>query len=260
MTRMLIIPAAGAGTRLGTPVPKALAHVAGRPMIDHLLDLYREAVGRFVVIASPQGLAPVAAHVRSRTEPIELAVQQEPTGMLDAILLAAPLVERHRPDRVWITWCDQVAVSRMTVARLMDVEATSPEPSLVLPTCGGPEPYIHFDRDASDRIVAVRQRREGDAMPPDGESDMGLFSLSRSAYLEDLGAYARAAAPGRATRERNFLPFIPALAASRRVVSFACADPIEAVGINTPEELRRVEAHLRAVAVRDRASAGGTAP
>jgi bifunctional UDP-N-acetylglucosamine pyrophosphorylase/glucosamine-1-phosphate N-acetyltransferase len=256
---MLIIPSAGAGSRLGLPVPKVLAHVAGRPMLDHLLDRYSEAIDQFVVIASPQGLALVADHVRGRREPIELAVQKEPTGMLDAILLAASHVERHQPDRVWITWCDQVAVSRATVARLMDFEATSPEPSLVLPTCSGPDPYIHFDRDASDRIVAVRQRREGDAMPPVGESDMGLFSLSRSAYLDDLGTYARAAAPGRATRERNFLPFIPTLAASRRVASFACAEPIEAVGINTPEDLRRVEAHLRAAARQDRASAGGTA-
>jgi len=259
MTRMLIIPSAGAGSRLGMPGPKVLAHVAGRPMLDHVLDLYRDAIERFVVIASPQGLALVTAHVRGRTEHVELAVQQEPTGMLDAILLAAPHVERHQPDRVWITWCDQVAVSRATVARLIDAEAAPPEPSLALPTCSGPDPYIHFDRDASGRIVAVRQRREGDAMPPAGESDMGLFSLSRSAYLHDLREFARAAAPGRATRERNFLPFIPTLATSRRVASFACAEPIEAVGINTPEELRRVEAHLRAVAGQDRAPGGGTA-
>jgi hypothetical protein len=171
--------------------------------------------------------------------------------MLDAILLASPHVEGHRPDRVWITWCDQVAVSRATVANLMAAEATTPEPSLVLPTCIGPDPYIHFDRDPSDRIVAVRQRREGDAMPPVGESDMGLFSLSRSAYLDDLRTFARAAAPGRATRERNFLPFIPRLAESQPVASFPCADPIEAVGINTPEELRRIEAHLRARARQD---------
>lgn len=245
MTRLLIIPAAGIGSRLGVTVPKVLVHVAGKPMLDHLLELYGGSVQRFVVIVSPSGREPVADHLRGRTEPVDLVVQTEPTGMLDAILLARSDLERLRPDRVWITWCDQVAVRQETVARLMDSEMTTPEPAMSFPTCAAHQPYIHFDRDGSGRIVAVLQRREGDVMPASGESDMGLFSLSRSAYLEDLGAYDKAAGAGRTTRERNFLPFIPWLAASRPVVSFPCTDPIEAVGINTPEELRRIDAHLR---------------
>jgi bifunctional UDP-N-acetylglucosamine pyrophosphorylase/glucosamine-1-phosphate N-acetyltransferase len=244
MTRTMIIPAAGSGSRLGAPVPKVLAPVAGRPMLDRLLDLYGPVVRRFVVVVSPAGRDLVAGHVRTRAEEIELEVQREPTGMLDAILLARGAVQRHRPDRVWITWCDQLAVRRETVDRLIEAEATAPEPAMVMPTCPGPDPYIHFDRDGSGRIVAVRQRREGDAMPPVGESDMGLFSLARTAYLEDLEAFSHAAGQGQSTTERNFLPFVPWLARSRRVLTFPCVDPIEAVGINTPEELRRIEAHL----------------
>jgi len=246
MTRMMIVPAAGLGSRLGVPIPKVLARVAGRPMIDHLFQLYAGTIQRFVVVASQAGRELLAGHLQGRPELTDLVVQAEPTGMLDAILLARSHVERHQPDRVWITWCDQVAVRRETVAGMSDADASAPEPAMVLPTCIGPDPYIHFDRDPSGRIVAVRQRREGDAMPAAGESDMGVFSLSRAAYLEDLRAYDRAAARGRATGERNFLPFIPWLAASGRVVSFPCTDPIEAVGINTPEDLRRIEAHLLA--------------
>lgn len=251
MMRMMIIPAAGLGSRLGTPVPKVLAHVAGRPMIDHLLQLYAGTIQRFVVVASPAGRDLVADHLRGRPEVVDLAVQPEPTGMLDAVLLAYDLVQRHQPDRVWITWCDQLAVHPGTVARLVGAETASPEPAMVVPTCPGPNPYIHFDRDLSGRIVAVRQRREGTAMPAVGESDMGLFSLSHSAYLEDLRAYDHTAGRGETTGERNFLPFIPWLAASRCVVTFPCTDPIEAVGINTPVELRRIEAYFRSVAGRN---------
>ena len=38
MNRVLVVPAAGMGTRLGSAVPKALTLVAGRPMIDHVLS------------------------------------------------------------------------------------------------------------------------------------------------------------------------------------------------------------------------------
>jgi len=114
-----------------------------------------------------------------------------------------------------------------------------------MPTNTGPMPYIHFVRASDGTITRVLHRREGDAMPPIGESDIGVFSLARDAYLGDLARYEAAAEPGTATRERNFLPFIPWLAATAVVATFPCTDPIEALGINTPDDLARIEAHLR---------------
>jgi hypothetical protein len=73
---------------------------------------------------------------------------------------------------------------------------------------------------------------------------MGLFAMSVAAYGERLPAYAREAAIGSITGERNFLPFIPWLARTDRVTTFPCEDPMEAVGINTPEELALVEQYL----------------
>ncbi len=87
-------------------------------------------------------------------------------------------------------------------------------------------------------------RREGDAMPETGESDIGLFALSRAAYVDVLPAYAREVSPGSATGERNFLPFIAWVSQRHDVVTFAATDDMEAVGVNTPEELRAVERYL----------------
>ena len=52
-----------------------------------------------------------------------------------------------------------------------------------MPTSRQQNPYIHFERDPDGRITAVRQRREGEAMPGVGESDIGLFSLSHDGYF-----------------------------------------------------------------------------
>ena len=52
-----------------------------------------------------------------------------------------------------------------------------------------------------------------------------------------------AAAAG--TGERNFLPFIPWIAARAPVVTFPCTDEREAIGVNTPEELALVEEYLK---------------
>jgi hypothetical protein len=165
--------------------------------------------------------------------------------MLDAILMAAPFVHESDCREVWITWSDQVGVLPQTVERLAQAMAAPERPALALPTVARRDPYIHFDRDAAGRICRLLQRREGDVMPADGESDMGLFAMTRDTFERDLPDYARDVTAGQGTGERNFLPFVPWLAQRRTVASFPCTDPMESIGINTPDELRQVEAWLR---------------
>ncbi len=244
MAPALIIPAAGIGSRLGATLPKVLVPVAGVPMLDRLLDLYSHAVEHVVVVVGPGFHADVEQHLAGRTA-IECVVQHAPTGMLDAILLATPVIKRVTPSSVWVTWCDQVAVHPRTIARLQSLTSDLGLEELVFPTVTGPNPYIHFERDAAGRIVRVLHRREGDEMPAEGESDMGLFAMSADAYLHSLPRYAAEVEMGKATGERNFLPFIPWLARRGGVTTFPATNPMEAIGVNTVEELEIVERYLR---------------
>jgi bifunctional UDP-N-acetylglucosamine pyrophosphorylase/glucosamine-1-phosphate N-acetyltransferase len=245
MHRVLIIPAAGRGSRLGAGTPKPLVAVNGRPMLDHLADLYRRFVDRIVVVAHPAFSAEIEAWGRP-LGCVTVVEQTSPTGMLDAVLLAGPVVSDSRPDAVWITWADQVGVLPATVQRLADAGNDEPPPAAALPTVRRPAPYTHFERDATGRLSRFLQRREGDVMPDEGESDMGLFALTRETFERDLQEYATLVPPGSSTGERNFVPFVPWLAQRKTVATFPCTDPMEAVGINTPEELREIEAWLRA--------------
>ena len=243
--RVLIIPAAGRGSRLGSAIPKVLYPIADRPMIDRLLDLYAGAIDRFVLVLSPECEALVRQHCSGKGR-ISYAVQLQPDGMLPAILTARPLIAEWRPEYVWITWCDQVAVRPATLRRLAAMTEAEPAPDLAFPTVRKSVPYIHFDRDAQGRIAAVRHRREGDAMPEIGEGDSGLFALSQAAYLDHLTAFAAEGNSGTATGERNFLPFIPWLAQRGRVVTYDVEDEVESVGVNTVSEARYIEEYLAA--------------
>ena len=217
-------------------------------MIDYLFDRYREAVGRFVLVVHPSFEAAVKQHVEQIAHSLDVrfAIQPQPTGMLDAILLASAAASQKPADRVWITWCDQIGVHPDTIETLGRVSLDGSNTPLILPTSTQSSPYIHLDRDADGLITGIRQRREGDKMPQVGESDMGLFSLSTDAYFNLLPQFGLEAAQASETRERNFLPFIPWLV--RRgysVRTFPSVNELEAVGINTPEDRRRLEAYLR---------------
>ena len=244
MNRLLIIPGAGLGTRLGAATPKLLTPVNGRPMLLHLLTLYARVADRVVVVVHPsaQEAVRLVLDVAAADGP-DILVQDRPTGMLDAILIPRTGVEAARPRRVWITWCDQVAIHPRTIDRLVEAEGSGP--LVALPTCRGESPYVHFARDGSGRIDRVLHRREGDPMPHTGESDAGLFSLSLGAYLELLPEFAMTPGAGTSTGERNFLPFIPWAGRRGPVVTFPCTEPAEAIGVNTAEDLASVERTLR---------------
>ncbi len=242
MKRLMIIPAAGLGTRLESETPKLLYPVNGRPMLNYLFDLYAPVVSRFVLVLHPTTVERVEQHCATLGLPVEFDVQVSPTGMLDAILIAHQRVEHYQPDQVWITWCDQIGVHPQTIRRLAE---TAGDAELVMPTAVKAEPYIHFERDQQGRITGLRQRREGDLMPERGEGDLGLFSLSRAAYLELLPRFSENATVGGATKERNFLPFIPWLSAQGASVrTFPAHTEMESVGVNTKADLELIAEYL----------------
>ncbi len=247
MSRLLIIPAAGIGSRLGADVPKVLVRVAGMTMLDRLLELYRDSVAQVVVVVNPAFEHLIQQSVREHidAERISFAHQHHATGMLDAILLGVPVAQHMNPSSVWITWCDQIAVDRRTIGRLGERTSPLSHDAMVMPTVMQPRPYVHLERDSSGRIVRVLHRREGDDMPETGESDIGLFALSAQTYFDRLPAYAHEVEIGQATGERNFLPFIPWLARTETVTTFPAENPMEAVGINTAQDLALVEQYLR---------------
>jgi bifunctional N-acetylglucosamine-1-phosphate-uridyltransferase/glucosamine-1-phosphate-acetyltransferase GlmU-like protein len=215
-------------------------------MIDRLLDLYAPYVSHAVIVVQPMWDDEARRRAAAHRVPTTVVVQREPTGMLDAVMLARDAVRSTHAGRVWVTWCDQVAMHRDTVARLAAVSDAHGAAPLVMPVAFRPQPYIHLQRDGEGTIVRVLQRREGDQMPSVGESDAGLFSFSRVAFLDELPEYAATVEFGTATGERNLLPFIAWLSSRGEVVTFPCREDIEAVGINTPDELKQIEASLSA--------------
>lgn len=213
-------------------------------MVDWLIARYAPLVDLIVVVAAPSAEQEFRDHLAAIGVRAAVALQPEPTGMLPAILCAHALVQNVQPDQVWITWCDQIGISRATAETLAGELDRHAEAALVFPTVRQAPPYIHFARNADGRIIRVRQRREGDPMPPTGESDAGLFGLRREAFLIDLVKYDAVAPTGDATHERNFLPFLPWLAGRKPVHTFDLGDPREAIGVNTQADIAVMEAFL----------------
>ncbi len=92
-----VVPVAGLATRLrplSRGVPKGLLPVAGRPVIQHVVDELAACSIERVVLVTGRGRAAFAAHFAQAPGPEVMCVEQpRPLGLGDAVLCAAPLVD-----------------------------------------------------------------------------------------------------------------------------------------------------------------------
>ncbi|GIH24582.1 UDP-N-acetylglucosamine pyrophosphorylase [Acrocarpospora phusangensis] len=239
-----VIPAAGQGTRLGLGIPKIMLEIADGVTVWHLLyQRLAPWVAHVHVVLSPAGEAPFRrlAAAEIRLGEVSVSVQDEPRGMGDAVFAAAPRWEAY--DSIVVVWGDQANLSGRTVGEVVRLhrEAASDDvPGLVVPLLPMPDPYVEYEHDLpSNTLLRVRMSREGDECRPGGLSDVGVFCLSTYRLRQEWTRYLAGARDGTATGEVNFLPFLPYLSRDRgwRTTVVPVADPDEARGINTPDDL-----------------------
>ncbi len=239
----VIIPAAGRGSRLGFHRPKILYPVAGRPILDWLLDGFEPLCASLVFVLSPAGAAEVAAELDRRIPGrYHIAIQPSPTGMGDAVSIG---LEYVRSKHVAVVWGDQVALRPQSVAMTLALHQGPLETGLTCPTVWRPQPYIHLERDDAGSVTGLRQAREGDTMPPEGESDTGFFCFRTEALRGWLDQMRHdGAALGRVTGEFNLLPVIPLAASQGLLLTPRHMRVEETVGVNSAGDAGRVEDFL----------------
>jgi bifunctional N-acetylglucosamine-1-phosphate-uridyltransferase/glucosamine-1-phosphate-acetyltransferase GlmU-like protein len=154
--------------------------------------------------------------------------------MADAIKSALPRLQtRH----TLIVWGDQAALKPESIslcARLHEQAG----PLATVPTAIRDNPYIHFERDATNRVVRVLQARERDPMPARGESDSGVFFF-RSLALRRLLAELERGGTGQGSQTAEF-NFLPVLTLAGRLPGSLLTPRImteeESIGINSPQD------------------------
>lgn len=234
-----VVPAAGAGTRLGLGIPKIMLEVADGVTVWHLLhDRLRPSVAHLHVVVSPAAEGPFRQLAGSVPE-VSVSTQDTPTGMADAIFGATDYWESY--DAILVVWGDQVNVSATTVGRVIDEHrntTTAGRPGITLPLVPMADPYVEYEL-AGDRLERVRMSREGEECRPGGLSDVGVFCLSTAGLRDAWRHYLSDAVIGASTGERNLLPFLVYLSQTQRwpVTVVPVTDPTETRGINTPEDL-----------------------
>ncbi|HET9720310.1 MAG TPA: bifunctional UDP-N-acetylglucosamine diphosphorylase/glucosamine-1-phosphate N-acetyltransferase GlmU [Solirubrobacteraceae bacterium] len=239
---VVVILAAGQGTRMRSRLPKLLHPLCGRPMIWWPVQAAREAgAGRVVVVDSPE--RPLRDAVQGLAE---IVVQEQPRGTADAVRAAGGLIDPEAP--VIVLLGDGPLIRPETLRALNDLHgAEGAAATIVTAVLQDPSGYGRVVR-APDGTVerVVETKHPGDASAMDleiREVNTGAFAFDAQALLTALEEVRSDNAQG-----ELYLPdVLPVLRRHERtVVAYEMEDPDELLGVND----RRALAAVRAVAQR----------
>ncbi|HEX7292124.1 MAG TPA: bifunctional UDP-N-acetylglucosamine diphosphorylase/glucosamine-1-phosphate N-acetyltransferase GlmU [Conexibacter sp.] len=241
---VVVILAAGQGTRMRSATPKLLHPLCGRPVIAWPIAAARAAgAKKVVVVGGPdEALAPFVAEAADAGGDVVLAVQQEPRGTADAVLAAAPHIDRDAP--VIILNGDVPLMTGEALRALAQAheqhDASATMLTMVLDDPSGYGRVVRGPDGAVERVVETK--KPGDATPAEleiREVNGGVYAFAGGDLLDALQRIT----PDNAQGELYLPDALPILRAQDKVVAaHVVDDPALALGVNDRGDLAQVRA------------------
>jgi len=238
---LVLVMAAGEGTRMRSSTPKMLHPVCGRPMVAWPILAAREAgAGRVAAIVSPD--RDISAGF---PEEVETVVQPEADGTGGAIRAALPLIEEA--DTVLVLSGDHPLISVGDIAALLEAHASSGAAATMLTIeLDDPGSYGRVVRDSAGEVErVVEAKAAGDADP----EQLAIREINAGTYAfggAPLATALKGLSNDNAQSEYYLTDVFGALReAGHSVAGHPTDDFAVTMGVNNRAELAAVEAEGR---------------
>ncbi|HWH19845.1 MAG TPA: NTP transferase domain-containing protein, partial [Solirubrobacterales bacterium] len=240
---LVLVMAAGEGTRMRSSTPKMLHPVCGRAMVAWPILAAREAgstTGRVAAIVSPG--RDISAGLPEGVETVEQPVSDGTGG---AIRAAISLIEEA--ETVLVLSGDVPLISTDTIAAMTEAHESGDAAATMLTIeLDDPGSYGRVVRTAAGDVEGVVEAKAaGDA----DASQLAIREINAGTYLFDAAPLAKALAglSNDNAQGEYYLPdvFTALRAEGRTVAAFQTDDLAVTMGINNRVQLAEVEAEAR---------------
>jgi len=184
-TCLVVVLAAGEGTRMRSSRPKVLHAIGGRSLIAHVLSAVGTTAGQTAVVVGP-GQEAVVKAVKTLMPGAEFYVQRERRGTAHAVLAAKAALARGADDVV-VAFADTPLITPQTITRLRGALAGGAAVAVLGFCPADPSGYGRLVVDAAGRPTAIRE--EQDASPAERSirlCNSGLMALAGHTALAIL--------------------------------------------------------------------------
>jgi len=240
-----IILAAGKGTRMASELPKVLHPMLGEPLVAYPIRAARQAeASRVVVVVGYEGelvREAVVARFPGAEGWLRFAIQGEQLGTGHAVGCALP--ELPDGDGMVLVLSGDVPLMRAETLHELARTAQASSAGLALTTFRPADPggYGRILRDAEGRVLGIREHRDAsETERAIGECNAGTYAVAPSLLRTELPRLGRSNAQG-----EIYLTDLVERAATQGEVAALEIDPVEAAGVNTPQQLAELEAIAR---------------
>ncbi|MBN2470586.1 MAG: bifunctional UDP-N-acetylglucosamine diphosphorylase/glucosamine-1-phosphate N-acetyltransferase GlmU [Anaerolineae bacterium] len=242
MTLVNVILAAGQGTRMKSKLAKQLHPVAGKPLVDHSVDIAWQLAGQAPVVVVGLQSDAVRAHLGDRAIFVE---QAERRGTGHAVQVTAGAL-RGKADLVLVCYADMPLLRPETLQRLIDTHTASdarPAMTMLTYVADDARGFGRIARHADGTVAAIVE--EAAATPEQKqirELNVGVY-VFEGEWLWDALDRVQPTPP----KNEYYLTDTVALANEdgRTVLAVEGDDPDELIGINTRVHLAEAEAAMR---------------
>lgn len=229
-----IVLAAGAGTRMKSDLPKILHKVAGKAMIDHLLDQVASLNANTYLIYGYKGEVLQAA-LEQRN--LNWVYQDQQLGTAHATKLAADLLTDDAPTLVMFS--DNPLLTAKTLDNLRQLMAREDAGiALVSTVVDNPFGYGRVVRDVTGNITSIVEQKD---CTPEQAAIKEIFPGTLIARAQNLKQLLAKVDNNNAAREYYLTDIIRlAYAQGQKVVSLI-TDPREVAAANTKYQIAQLE-------------------
>ena len=184
-----VIMAAGKGTRMkNSEKAKVMFEVAGKPMIQHVVDLAVALNSSRIIAVVGYYRESVTAYLHRTTPTVEFAVQEPQLGTGHAVMQAKNLLGDFRGD-VLVLSGDVPLLREQTIRELISVHREKKAVATILTTdLEDPSGYGRVLRGEEDNVVGIVEQKDAtDNQRKVREINSGIYIFDNAHLFEALG-------------------------------------------------------------------------
>ena len=183
----IVILAAGLGKRMQSGLPKVLHRIAGKPMLDHVLDNARRLQPDRIVVVTGHGAEAVQAAFEGQGD-IAFALQSPQRGTGHAVQQALPLLKGGdgADDATLVLYGDVPLVQADTLAALLQVRG--PGLALLTESLEDPAGYGRIVRNEAGEVTRIVEHKDAtEAERTIAEVNTGILAAPTARLRDWLG-------------------------------------------------------------------------